>query len=144
MQASVCFCFGKIQHFGVQVYFLCSSGAIYLLCPVAPFGGHCPASTAEELLACAREEEEDQDFLTMLAWLQQVFEAPLAEAPPDVERDSRGPLSKVRATVRPHALQEHVPLLQGPLEVSSPDGELLGLMELAGEDDFAVSLASSR
>ena len=43
--------------------------------------------------------------------------------------------------VRPHALQEHTPLLQGPVEVACPDAELLSMMGLAQRDDVATSLA---
>ena len=33
--------------------------------------------------------------------------------------------------VQPHALREHTPLLQGPLPVTCPDAELLGLSGLS-------------
>ena len=43
--------------------------------------------------------------------------------------------------VRPHALQEHTPLLQGPVEVACPDAELLSMMGLAQRGDVSTSLA---
>lgn len=46
--------------------------------------------------------------------------------------------------VRPHALREHVPLLQGPLPTASSDAEHLGLMGLSDRGDAAMSLALLR
>lgn len=51
-----------------------------------------------------------------------------------------GQHKRQRLHVRPHALQQHSPALQGPLEILTPDSELLGMMELTDESDHAVSL----
>ena len=56
----------------MQVYFLTTSGSVYYLCPVAPFGSSFQASSAQRLLAAASDTEDSPDPLTTLTWLQQV------------------------------------------------------------------------
>lgn len=46
--------------------------------------------------------------------------------------------------VQPHALREHVPLLQGPLPTATSDAEHLGLMGLSERGDAAMSLVLLR
>ena len=45
-----------------------------------------------------------------------------------------------RITIAPHALRSHTVLLQGPLEILTPDSELLSVMDLASSSDQAVDL----
>ena len=56
----------------MQVYFLTTSGSVYYLCPVAPFGSSFQASSAQRLLAAASDTRDSPDSLTTLTWLQQV------------------------------------------------------------------------
>ena len=67
------FTFGP-QHSWQQfaVYFLCSDGGIFVLCPVAPFGAAVPASAAEALSDLAASADDVAYSATSEAWLQQV------------------------------------------------------------------------
>lgn len=53
----------------LQVYILTSSGQVYLLCPVAPFGSSIDLAEAQDLHASA---EEDSESASTTAWLHQV------------------------------------------------------------------------
>lgn len=71
---AVAFAFGP-QHSWQRftVFFLCSDGAMFALCPVAPFGAGMPASAVQALLQVAADSDDDlAHSATTNAWLQQV------------------------------------------------------------------------
>ncbi len=64
------FAFGQ-QHLWQRftVFFMCSDGTLFSLCPVAPFGAGMPASVVQALTEAASDSD---DCFTTRAWLQQV------------------------------------------------------------------------
>ena len=46
--------------------------------------------------------------------------------------------------MRQHALEEHVPALQGPFPLASADGEADSLLHFAQSEDTAVDLCALR
>jgi nuclear pore complex protein Nup88 len=74
---AVGFAFGPAASWGrFAVFFLASDGALFTLCPVAPFGAAVPPAAAQALLDAAAVEAEASggagQSATTLAWLQQV------------------------------------------------------------------------
>ena len=67
---AVAFAFGP-QHSWQRftVFFLCSDGTLFSLCPVAPFGAGIPVSVVQALTEAASDRD---DCSTTRAWLQQV------------------------------------------------------------------------
>lgn len=70
---AVAFAFGP-QHSWQRftVYFLCSDGAVFALCPVACFGAGVPASAVQALSEATAENDDLAHSGTTKAWLQQV------------------------------------------------------------------------
>lgn len=70
---AVAFTFGT-QHSWQRftVFFLCSDGAIFALCPVACFGAGVPVSAVQALSEAAAERDDLPNSDTTRAWLQQV------------------------------------------------------------------------
>ncbi|KAK9817682.1 hypothetical protein WJX72_000600 [[Myrmecia] bisecta] len=131
---AVAFAFGAAHAWErYTVYFVCSDGSIFALCPVAAFGSACPTSVAEQLVASCSQSEDIAHSLTTEAWLQQVFPSPLPAPRHNGERPASARASVV--TVRPHALEEHAPALVGPLPIQAPDGDVASVLELVGEED---------
>ena len=57
----------------LQVYFACSDGSLFVLCPVAPFEATLPLSTVHELLETSRDISDGTACATTQAWLDQVL-----------------------------------------------------------------------
>ena len=57
----------------LQVYFACSDGSLFVLCPVAPFEATLPLSVVHQLLETSRDDSEDTACATTQAWLDQVI-----------------------------------------------------------------------
>lgn len=57
----------------MQVFFVCSDGAVFGLCPVAPF--HAPVSLAavQHLLTSSQHHQQGMGHATTSAWLSQVI-----------------------------------------------------------------------
>lgn len=146
--AVVAFAFGppepSWQRFAV--YFLTADGGLWSLCPVVPFGCRYPSSTVEQLAAACEGAAAGEAGPNAEAWLQRAFQ-PLSTA----QEPAFG--SGLTLSV-PHALDDHVPALAGPLPVSSADGSAgeqqqqpgggSPLMRLAGGADAAAALLLSR
>jgi hypothetical protein len=60
------------------VFFMCSDGAIFALCPVAPFGAGVPQSAVQSLAESAAHMGSAEAFDTTETWLQQVSRQPVS------------------------------------------------------------------
>jgi hypothetical protein len=143
--------------FRFTVYFVCSDGSTFALCPVAPFGTshstngfvlvalawpletyHCsflsgcsvPASAVSRLAATLSERGADH---ASKAWLQQAF-----PGLPDTWRNGEEHASEA-LVVHPHALEKHSPALVGPLRIAAIDGEAESTLALIGLGDPVVA-----
>eukprot|EP00200_Dunaliella_tertiolecta_P014397 CAMPEP_0202393042 /NCGR_PEP_ID=MMETSP1127-20130417/92697_1 /ASSEMBLY_ACC=CAM_ASM_000462 /TAXON_ID=3047 /ORGANISM="Dunaliella tertiolecta, Strain CCMP1320" /LENGTH=499 /DNA_ID=CAMNT_0048995595 /DNA_START=34 /DNA_END=1530 /DNA_ORIENTATION=+ len=127
------FSFGPATSWGFfTIYVLASSGALYALCPVAPFGMPCPASALQAALADAEqageedpaEDEEDESILeggrgsgaSGRAWLSMAFGSGLEAV---TAAGSTGTVAMPR-----FALPYASPALQGPLNAGAPSAAL--------------------
>ncbi|KAF5829493.1 hypothetical protein DUNSADRAFT_16002 [Dunaliella salina] len=128
------FSFGPATSWGFfTIYVLASSGAMYALCPVAPFGMPCPASALHAALADAEqareednltEDEEDESILeggrgsgaSGKAWLSMAFGSGLEAV---AAADNSGSVAMPR-----FALPYASPALQGPLNAGAPSAAL--------------------
>lgn len=89
---------------------LTADGAVYVLCPVAPFGMQVPRSAVEELRrSCAGGASAGS---SAAAWLFNAFGPVVPEL--STEQHVEG------ITVRHHAMESLSPSLQGPLNAGSP------------------------
>ncbi|EFN60146.1 hypothetical protein CHLNCDRAFT_49671 [Chlorella variabilis] len=148
-RAAVAFSFGPPELWQrFSLYFLTGDGSLWCLCPVVPFGCRYSTSTIEQLEGAADAGGSgaggEVDFGTApnaQAWLQRAFQ--LLATPQDPAFGS-GMMQSV-----PHALDEHVPALAGPLPVASAAGEEQReggslLTRMAGSGDAAQALLLSR
>ncbi|KAK9866274.1 hypothetical protein WJX84_011119 [Apatococcus fuscideae] len=99
--ACVAFCFG-VDHAWERftVFFTCADGAVYCMCPVAPFRSTCPASSLP-LLHSLAASASPADAGPTKEWLHQAL--------PQTEASTRS-----RMLVQPHVLELHAPALIGP------------------------------
>ena len=91
------------------VYVQASDGAVFSLCPVAPFGAPLEGSAARALASCVAAGGSSSEAR---AWVQRALPS---YSPPS----SRG---GAIVRIRPHALDEHSPALAGPLPMLVPGG----------------------
>ena len=56
----------------LQVYFVCSDGSLFVLCPVAPFQAAVPISDVSQLVDISRCCADESAHSTTQAWLDQV------------------------------------------------------------------------
>jgi len=103
------------------VFFMTLSGSIYILCPVAPFGCRFHLAAGAQPFPAGRHELHT-DIQTSEAWLEQALgvQESLTHGHDYVE-------------IKPHALEDHCPALQGPLALhlqsSSPPQATAGNMQ---------------
>lgn len=151
-RAAAAFAFGTPSGWEqFSLLFLTADGDVFSLCPLVPFGCHLPAGALDELAAAAEVAAEEMGgeaaesaAATTQAWLQQAFRP--AAAPVVAAAATTSPVfaaGMVKSV--PHALDEHVPALAGPLHVATTTGEQFSLTELstAGRD-VAQALAVAR
>ncbi|KAL4436121.1 hypothetical protein ABPG77_005569 [Micractinium sp. CCAP 211/92] len=136
-RAVAAFAFGPPEQWQrFSVYFLTADGSLWSLCPVVPFGCRYPGSAVEQLAAVGDAEVSPNDE----AWLQRAFSQ--LSTPQHLDF-APGMVQSV-----PHALDEHVPALAGPLRVVSagqPPGEQASqLVQMAGGSDAAQALLLTR
>ncbi|KAK9868688.1 hypothetical protein WJX84_011045 [Apatococcus fuscideae] len=106
------FCFGADHAWErFTVFFTCTDGATYCLCPVAPFGSTCPAASLPHMRQLVASSSA-KDAAYTKEWLQQAF--------PD------NPGSKSRLVVHAHALEAHAPALMGPVASFAPEADAGG------------------
>jgi hypothetical protein len=73
---AVAFAFGAPQGWQrFAVFFAASDGALFALCPVAPFGAGVPSSAAQALLDEGASSDDEAHSAVTQAWLQQVCPA---------------------------------------------------------------------
>lgn len=127
------------------VLFACSDGSLFSLCPVAPFHATISSSAVAQLLHAIRDEPEAAQSTTH-AWLDQALSKPAGRAASfsasPAQEDSQQPdrlsvsaLKQSMMRVQPHALDNHVPALCGPLQGSD---------SLPGDGDLATSILATR
>lgn len=97
------------------IYVQASDGALFSLCPVAPFGLPLESAAARALQSSAAATGSSSSSSEARAWVQRAL-------PPDSSSSS----SKSIVRVRPHALDEHSPALAGPLPLLIPGGSAGG------------------
>ncbi|KAL4422420.1 hypothetical protein ABPG75_008617 [Micractinium tetrahymenae] len=137
-RAVTAFAFGPPEEWQqFTVYFLTADGNVWSLCPVVPFGCRYPGSAIEQLAAACDPGASPNDE----AWLQRAF-AQLAT--PQDPAFASGMVQSV-----PHALDEHVPALAGPLPVAcagQQQGEQQAsqLVQMSGGSDAAQALLLTR
>eukprot|EP00850_Spirogloea_muscicola_P014133 SM000099S25239 [mRNA] locus=s99:457096:460822:+ [translate_table: standard] len=136
------FSFGGSSRWNLfTVFFLLSTGEIYSLCPIVPFGSYVPRSIIEDLVkrpsvhadkqghtTHGREELEDSE---VLQWLIHSF--------PDVESGESGSTSSSQSVLVkacPYVAADRSVCLQGPFQVLNSDEH--GLAASGGA--FATSL----
>lgn len=56
----------------MQVFFACSDGSLFSLCPVAPFHAAMSLSAVDQLVEISRCSANDTEHSTTQAWLDQV------------------------------------------------------------------------
>ena len=123
------------------IYFISSHGHLYSLCPVVPFG--CAFSSLSiHSLKESMTDDEDKDNSNSLAWLQRAFPSSsslssvavavaVAVAVPPISSSSPQSSTSIVTSV-PHALDEHSPVLVGPIPFVTP-----------GSDPFSTMTESS-
>ena len=65
----------------MQVFFACSDGSLFSLCPVAPFHGAMSLSAVDQLMEISRCSANDTAHSTTQAWLDQVTPTQLQPCP---------------------------------------------------------------
>lgn len=116
------------------IYFLSSHGHLYSLCPVVPFGCAFSSRIIHNLKQSVSEEEDGNTQ----AWLQRAFTHPhtssssssistpppsLPKSPPLPPLSSHSPSSSTIIISVPHALDEHSPVLVGPIPFITPGSD---------------------
>eukprot|EP00191_Tetraselmis_sp_GSL018_P015561 CAMPEP_0177582318 /NCGR_PEP_ID=MMETSP0419_2-20121207/2670_1 /TAXON_ID=582737 /ORGANISM="Tetraselmis sp., Strain GSL018" /LENGTH=459 /DNA_ID=CAMNT_0019071525 /DNA_START=212 /DNA_END=1587 /DNA_ORIENTATION=+ len=86
------------------VFFASTSGDVFLLCPIAPFGARYHRAAIQELLSASRGGRGERQ--TAEAWLLRAF--------PGAATQAEGS-AFARLGVQPHSLENTCPALQGPL-----------------------------
>lgn len=116
--APVAFSFGQGEGWDrFTIYFLAANGALSTLCPVAPFGARYPSSAIDALRASLDDAAPSEAAAeTASAWLQRAF-CPVAA----FLRGDTPTNATVLEASRPHALDDHCPMLAGPISVASAD-----------------------
>ena len=89
------------------LYVVAADGALFSVCPVAPFGSALPGRVAGDLVAAAATGDAETR-----AWVQRAL--------PDAHAATSDPSTITR--ISPHTLDEHAPAVAGPLPVSAPVG----------------------
>ena len=87
------------------LYVAATDGAIFSVCPVAPFGSALPGRVAADVVAAAATGDAETR-----AWVQRAL--------PDATPTDTTTITRIA----PHALDEHAPAVAGPLPVSAPAG----------------------
>ncbi|KAL3148236.1 hypothetical protein ABBQ38_013707 [Trebouxia sp. C0009 RCD-2024] len=114
-QHAVGFAFGAAHAWErFTVYFVCSDGSLFVLCPVAPFQAAIPLSDVDQLVSISRCAMDESSHSTTQAWLDQALPQPsnrassrLSPAQQANEGPSVSSLMEKLLSVQPHALDSH-------------------------------------
>lgn len=138
------FCFGSNTGWNrFSVYFLSKKGRIYVLCPVAPFHARYPSRIIHSLRKDVELSLLDYEVgQTAEAWLQRAF-VPVSTlfAPATTAGDTESSIGIPDLEVCcPHALDDHSPVLVGPLPTVSADSNSLLTHSLTPSSSPAAAL----
>lgn len=132
------------------VFFTCANGSLFALCPVAPFQAKVSIPAVEHLRNSNLQQPDAASASTTQAWLDQALpraigsRASSATSPSQTGSQSSNsvPLMHSMVDVQPHALDNHVPALCGPLQRASDEASTSGQGFIPAGDQATAVLAT--